>query len=228
MIGSRRSGHHLHMTSAASKPSPVRDLAPARLMSSPPYALPPSAPTDEREELTLEGLVRDHLDFIWRLLRRLGLSAADAEDAAQQVLLVAAAKLDSIEPGKERTFLYGIAIRIASNARRGQRRSLRTQRERSELEASELSPHGRVPWPDQLAELARAQALLDELLAQLPEELARCLFLAEIEQHSVPEMAELEGIPMGTAASRLRRARQEFRALLAREAHRNPLREEAP
>jgi len=85
-----------------------------------------------------------------------------------------------------------------------------------------------VPWPDQLAELARAQALLDELLAELPEELARCLFLAEIEQCSVPEVAELEGIPVGTAASRLRRARQEFRALLEREAHRNPLRQEAP
>jgi len=216
------------MTSAASKPSPLRDSAPARLVSSTTHAAPPPSREPDRGELTLEGLVRQHLDFIWRLLRRLGLSAADAEDAAQQVLLVAAAKLDSVEPGKARTFLYGVALRIASNARRGQRRSLRTQQERSNVAAAELSPRGSVPWPDQLAELARAQALLDELLAELPEELARCLFLAEIEQCSVPEVAELEGIPVGTAASRLRRARQEFRALLEREAHRNPLRQEAP
>lgn len=177
---------------------------------------------------TLESLVREHLDFIWRLLRRLGLSVADAEDAAQQVLLVAADKLDTIQAGKARTFLYGVAIRIASNARRGQRRSQRTERERASLEAAQSSPRGNVPWPDQLAELGRAQELLDELLAELPEELARCLFLVEIEQCSVPELAELEGIPVGTASSRLRRARQEFRALVEREAHRNPLRESMP
>jgi RNA polymerase sigma-70 factor, ECF subfamily len=175
------------------------------------------------EEHTLEQLVHQHLDFIWRLLRRLGLSAADAEDAAQQVLLVASLKLDTIEPGKARTFLYGIALRVAANVRRGQRRSLRLQREQSLVGAAELAANGQVPWPDHLAELGRAQAFLDELLGELPEELARILFLAEIEQCTVPEIAELEAIPVGTAASRLRRARLHFHELLAREAHRNPL-----
>ncbi|MEO8183340.1 MAG: RNA polymerase sigma factor [Deltaproteobacteria bacterium] len=195
--------------------------------SSPDDALEPHpearSPEHSAEEHTLEALVHQHLDFIWRLLRRLGLSGADAEDAAQQVLLVAALKLDAIEPGKARTFLYGIALRVASNARRGQRRSQRLQREQSLDGAAELPAQGQVPWPDQLAELGRAQAFLDELLAELPEELARILFLAEIEQCTVPEIAEFEAIPVGTAASRLRRARLEFRELLAREAHRNPL-----
>jgi RNA polymerase sigma-70 factor (ECF subfamily) len=185
----------------------------------------PAAHPREEGPCTLDSLVREHLDFIWRLLRRLGLSAADAEDAAQQVLLVAADKVSTIQPGKARTFLYGVAIRIASNARRGQNRRERTEQERARLETAQCLPRGNVPWPDQLAELGRARALLDELLAELPEELARCLFLVEIEQCSVPELAELEGIPVGTAASRLRRARQEFRALLEREAHRNPLHE---
>jgi RNA polymerase sigma-70 factor (ECF subfamily) len=68
----------------------------------------------------------------------------------------------------------------------------------------------------------RAWALLDELLAELPEELARVLALAEIEQVEVPEIAALEKIPVGTAASRLRRARALFRELLAGVQHRNP------
>ena len=46
--------------------------------------------------------------------------------------------------------------------------------------------------------------------------------LAEMEQLEVPEIAVLEGIPVGTAASRLRAARQQFRVLLEAERDRNP------
>ena len=204
------------MTPAASRPSSPRGSSPE-----------PVSPPDDPPERNLEDLVHRHLDFVWRLLRRLGLSEADAEDAAQQVLLVVAGKLGEIEPGKTRTFLYGIALRVASNARRGQRRSVRAGQEHSALAAVQRPPGGGVPWPDELAELGRAQALLDELLSELPEELARVLVLAEIEQCTVPEIAELEGMPVGTAASRLRRARVAFRELLLREEHRNPLREGA-
>ena len=202
------------MTPAASRPSSPRSSSPE-----------PVSPADDPPERNLEDLVHRHLDFVWRLLRRLGLSEADAEDAAQQVLLVVAGKLGEIEPGKTRTFLYGIALRVASNARRGQRRSARAGQEQSALAAVQRPAGGGVPWPDEIAELGRAQALLDELLSELPEELARVLVLAEIEQNTVPEIAELEGVPVGTAASRLRRARVAFRELLLREEHRNPLRE---
>ena len=65
--------------------------------------------------------------------------------------------------------------------------------------------------------------MLDELLEQLPDELRRVLVLAEIEECTVPEIAELEGIAVGTAASRLRRARGLFREIAARVQHRNPL-----
>jgi DNA-directed RNA polymerase specialized sigma24 family protein len=76
--------------------------------------------------------------------------------------------------------------------------------------------------PERCAELSRACSLLDELLAALPDPLRRVLVLAEIEQLEVAEIAALERIPTGTAASRLRRARSQFSALLRRNAHRNP------
>jgi RNA polymerase sigma-70 factor (ECF subfamily) len=205
------------MTSVGSRPSPEAGSCSDPVRSS---------PCDEPPEQNLADLVHRHLDFVWRLLRRLGLEPADAEDAAQHVLLVAAGKLGEIEPGKTRTFLYGVALRVAANQRRGQRRRQRASRENTQLEAARLAPNGNVPWPDQLAELGRAQAFLDELLAELPRDLARVLVLSEIEQCTTPEIAELEGVPVGTAASRLRRARAAFRELLEREGHRNPLREE--
>ena len=166
---------------------------------------------------SFEHLVHAHLDFVWRLLRRFGLSPSDADDATQQVFLVAARKLDELPPGKERTFLYGTARRIAANARRDQRR-------RSEVPAEYLQAllesDGRLP--DDLVELGRAASLLDELLDQLPEPLRRVFVLADLEDESVPAIAELEGVPEGTAASRLRRARAAFANALRRKVRRNP------
>lgn len=63
---------------------------------------------------------------------------------------------------------------------------------------------------------------VDELLAQLPDDLRRVLILAEIEQFEVAEIASLEKIAVGTATSRLRRARRLFRQALAGARTRNP------
>jgi RNA polymerase sigma-70 factor (ECF subfamily) len=63
---------------------------------------------------------------------------------------------------------------------------------------------------------------LDELLTKLPGDLQRVLILAEVEQLELPEIAELERIPRGTAASRLRRARQRFNKLVQGARERNP------
>jgi len=215
MIVFRRGGHHVTMTLAASRPSMVED---SRASDAP----LPRAETQAAAP-TLAELVEQHLDFVWRLLRRLGLSGADAEDATQQVLLVVADKLEQITAGKTRTFLYGVALRVASNARRGERRRRQANESTRQLESARSELVRPVPWPDDLVELGRAHALLDELLEQLPDELRRVLVLAEIEQCTVPEIAELEAIPVGTAASRLRRARFLWGELLSREQHRNPL-----
>jgi RNA polymerase sigma-70 factor (ECF subfamily) len=62
----------------------------------------------------------------------------------------------------------------------------------------------------------------------LPDELRRVLVLVEIEQLEVAQVAAVEGIPIGTAASRLRRARQLFREALERVPQRNPFRQGEP
>jgi RNA polymerase sigma-70 factor (ECF subfamily) len=199
MIARTKSGHH----EPVMRESPLED--------GPASGAPPGP-----EPRRARALFDRHFDFIWRLLRRQGLATPDADDAAQQVFMIAAQKLDAISEGSERSFLYGTALRVAANARRGASR----RREVAE-EALDAREGGAAP-PDERAELVRAWALLDELLAELPEELARVIALAEIEQVEVAEIAALEGIPVGTAASRLRRARQLFRELLAGVQDRNP------
>lgn len=183
----------------------------------------PAAPVASSEPpRSFEDLVDAHLHFIWRVLRRLGLSAADADDATQQVFIVAAEKGGGVDQKAERAFLYAIAVRIAANARRQRQR-----RREVSAELVEAEPLSRED-PERRLEISRATELLDELLARLPPEQARVLVLAEIEQMTVPAIAELEAIPTGTAASRLRLARQAFRESLESAVHKNPFSEDAP
>jgi RNA polymerase sigma-70 factor (ECF subfamily) len=166
-------------------------------------------PPGKRHEAALHALVAGHFDFIWRLLRRRGFSPEDADDATQQVFMTALQKLDRIDQGSERTFLYGVALRVSANARR------KLARRREDALGPELVPEHPQDGPDRAVELAQARTRLDAVLARMPVELGRVLVLAEIEQLPAAEIAVLERIPAGTVASRLRRARLLFRELLA-------------
>ena len=160
--------------------------------------------TEGKPDARARALVNDHFDFVWRLLRRLGVPEADADDAAQQVFIVATRRLADIPVGNERTFLYGSALRVASNLRRKSVRRERFMRSvAAEPDAGAQTPHD---------ELERRQALafLDRLLS-VPEEGQRQVFvLCEIEELTAPQVASIIGTPVGTVASRLRRARQSF------------------
>jgi RNA polymerase sigma-70 factor (ECF subfamily) len=174
------------------------------------------ARTEDADGARLCAAIDEHFDFIWRLLRRLGLRPADADDAAQQVFMIATQKLHAIAEGSERSFLYGTAVRVAANARRAAARKREDTAEAIELHASPSMQ------PDARRTLDEAWALLDQLLDRMPDELRRVLVLAEIEQLEVAHIAVLEGIPEGTAASRLRRARELFREQLKRSGKQNP------
>jgi len=158
----------------------------------------------------MAGLVREHYAFVWRLLRRLGLAEADADDATQRVFLAASGRLGTVEPERERAFLYRVALNVGARTRR----SLGRRREEpfesaGEHEARELNG-------EQLLERRQARALLDRLLDEMPEELRIVFVLFELEELSTPQIAELCEVPVGTAASRLRRAREDFEQRVAR------------
>jgi RNA polymerase sigma-70 factor (ECF subfamily) len=70
--------------------------------------------------------------------------------------------------------------------------------------------------PDEQAHVLRQTELLDRLLAEMSEEEREIFVLFEIEEMTRTEVAESLGIPEGTAASRLRRARESFERLLRR------------
>jgi RNA polymerase sigma-70 factor (ECF subfamily) len=147
-----------------------------------------------------------HYAGVWRFLRRLGVVADRVDDAAQQVFLIAIEALPRIVPGCERAFLYGTAVRVAHGIRR------RVAREIPGLDLDLGSSP--LPSADELADQKRARELLDQLLEHVDGDARTVFVLFEIEGFTVPQIAELLEIPLGTAASRLRRSREQFQALI--------------
>ena len=147
-----------------------------------------------------------HYDFTWRSLRRLGVAQADSDDAAQQVFLVASRKAGSIRSGCVRAFLFQTALRVAADFRRACRR--RREESIDDLECSNVADTS--PLSDELIELQRARERLDQILDNMSLEVRAVFVLHEIDQMTMNDIASLIGIPVGTVASRLRRARQVF------------------
>lgn len=184
------------------------------LMDAPDIAMPRvaqagEAPSVRDRDARVTAIVRAEHDFIWRLLRRLGIPDASVDDATQQVFCVLSRRVDDINPGSERSFLFGAALRVASD----RRRSREFRDAPREATGDEIDPG---PNPEELADKHERRALLQQILEALPMELRTVIILFELEQMTKIEVGALLGIPVGTAVSRLRRAREEFKALAKR------------
>jgi RNA polymerase sigma-70 factor (ECF subfamily) len=163
----------------------------------------------------LKAIVAQHYTFLWRLLRRLGVMEADVEDEVQKCLLVISQRLDDVPPEKERSFLFGVALRVARAARRETRRETGGPGGRCDPQILDAMPAS-GPDADQALDERRARAMLDALLDVMPLDLRTVFVLYEIEELTMAEIASALDVPMGTVASRLRRARETFEALSLR------------
>ena len=136
-------------------------------------------------------------------MRRLGVPETDVEDAVQRVFLVLAKNLARVQPAKLRSYLFGVALRVAANERRAARSRIQSGGDAERVPSS-------APPADEALDSRRARAALDQMLDALGEDLRSVFVLHELERLTAPAIAELLGIPAGTVASRLRRARAEL------------------
>jgi RNA polymerase sigma-70 factor (ECF subfamily) len=164
-----------------------------------------------RQEARLSEMLDAHYRVVWRTLRRLGVPPDRVDDAAQEVYIIAARKLELVEVGCEKRYLLGTAVRVAANYRRA--RAARPEVSDDDLLARESDP---APTADRLLDQKRMRELLDQVLDSLSRDLRTVFVLFELEGLSVPEIADLTGAPVGTVASRLRRARAGFHGAVRR------------
>jgi RNA polymerase sigma-70 factor, ECF subfamily len=196
-----------------SRVTPMPDLAVG--VSIVVQALPPGRPPLESEikstvratdrEARLRWMVDEYIDFVARVLRNAGTPAAEIDDDVQRTFIAAARRLDDVRAGAERSFLLQTALYVAAHARR-------TVARRREVAAEEAPEQvDTVLTPEQLTDQKRARQTLDRVLAEMDGDLRTVFVLYEFEELSMAEIADALSIPRGTVASRLRRARSDFR-----------------
>ena len=159
-----------------------------------------------RDEPSFSMLVSRYGPMVLRICRRVLQHEQDAEDAFQAVFLVLASRSTFIRKRDSLAgWLHGVSYRTALKAKRSAARRLNHERR---LPALEWKPTG-PSWDD-------VQSVLDEEVQRLPKQFRAAFVLCIVRGMSCPRAADELGIPKGTAASRVARARQILRARLSR------------
>jgi RNA polymerase sigma-70 factor, ECF subfamily len=172
-----------------------------------------TAPPQDGSAVLVRELVDRHYDFVWRSLRRLGVPDGDVDDAAQEVFCTAARKIAAIRPGSAKAFLFQTSLRVAADARRARRRRREVAQDEIPEKRDALDP---AIAADEILDLRRARKRLDTILDEMPIDLRAVFVLFLLDEVTMAEIATLLGVPAGTVASRLRRARLLFREAVAR------------
>jgi RNA polymerase sigma-70 factor (ECF subfamily) len=185
--------------------------------SPPPRAAAPIAGVGEGRP-SFEAVYEEHFALVWRTVRRLGVPEAFVEDAVQEVFLVVHRRLDTFEGRSSlKTWVCAIVARVASDARRARRRKSPHTRSADAAVDADTVPDERADDPHDRSVHNEGVRVLHRLLDELDDGKRAVLVLAELEQMSVPEIAEALGENVNTVYARLRAARREFEQAAIRE-----------
>ena len=161
-----------------------------------------------------EAVAVPHLNDLYRTAVRLVRDRTEAQDLVQQVYMQAWKAFHRFEPGTNcRAWLFKILI---NEVRHYRRRWFNTK----------TVPEGEQSLEETLAfEPSVPEHLQDEdvlaALDEVPREFREVILLADVQEFSYKEIAEMLGVPVGTVMSRLSRGRKQLRVKLADYANAN-------
>lgn len=162
------------------------------------------------DPMAREELLDIVLPEVLQWCTRLGGPKVDAEDACHDVLIVLLDRLEKVQDEERlRSWLFGVTRRVLAQ----HRRKAWVRRWVPGLTVDTADP---VAAPDRDAALSQTTARVRQVLEELPAAERECLVLFDLEERPESEVAEILDIPIGTARSRVRSAREKFRRIAKR------------
>jgi len=157
-----------------------------------------------------QSLYKQEFGYAWTTLRRLGVRESDLADLAHDFFIVVFRHLGDYDRARPvKPWLFGIAFRVVSDYRR----SARFARER--LGDPPEVVDRTAPADEQIAERQAREAVV-RALEELDLDRRAVLVMHDLDGHPVPEIAAALTIPLATAYSRLRLAREDLGAAVKR------------
>jgi RNA polymerase sigma-70 factor, ECF subfamily len=151
--------------------------------------------------------LEDQLPRIYRVALRIVANAHAAEEVAQEVCMRAIQSAHSFNGNASwSTWLHRITVNCSLDHLR------RSQRQRDTVISFEAALSDMLldsePSPDAAAEEREIHALATATLRQLPDDCRKAFVLTQLDGYSYDQAAEIEGVPRGTIASRVFRAKK--------------------
>jgi RNA polymerase sigma-70 factor (ECF subfamily) len=166
-----------------------------------------------REEL-FDELYRAHFEYVWKSARRLGVPLPEVDDVVQETFLTVHRLLDRYDPERAvRSWLFSVLWGLVLRHRRSHRRWAALAEQTTNVDGL---PDSFASAPDRNVETHESARMLEAILDKLDPDKRAVLVLADIEEKPIAEIAQILGIKVNTAASRLRLAREHVDASLAR------------
>jgi RNA polymerase sigma-70 factor, ECF subfamily len=171
----------------------------------------PEAATAASEALPcdLARAFAEHGDYVWNTLRRLGVAQSELEDLTHDTFVALLRAWDDYDPARPlRPWLFVFAMRAASDHRRLARHRVEV---REDADARDSTPDAAA-----LLERKEREALAHAALQSVMLSRRAVFVLHELDGATIPEIATALEIPVATAYSRLRLAREDFAAAVKR------------
>jgi RNA polymerase sigma-70 factor (ECF subfamily) len=160
--------------------------------------------------LRVTAVFAQELHYVCTSLRRLGVYAADCDDLAQEVFVLVLGHWHDYDPSRPiRPWLFAFVSRCASDWRRLARHRVQVLDDR-ELPAA-------PSWDaDEMLAHAQDHALVESALEQVEIGRREVFILHDLQECPMRQIAKSLSIPLFTAYSRLRMAREEFAGAVRR------------
>jgi RNA polymerase sigma-70 factor (ECF subfamily) len=160
--------------------------------------------------LDFRALFDAHVDYVAASLARLGVAEVDRDDLVSEVFVRVHRGLPAYDPSRPlRPWLFGFAMRVASEHRR-------LARHRREVVTAAIEAPSTEQRPDEALEEDESRRIVHTALAEIDLDKRAVLVLHDLDDTPIPAIAEALGIAEGTAYSRLRAARAELVAAVRR------------
>lgn len=177
----------------------------------------PETPGTKPDGLDFEKLVRDNGRKIFNTAFHMLGNMQDAEDVTQEIFLEAWSAMPGFQWKSEpSTWLYRIAMNVLSDFIRNKKRRPAAD---NRLGIDELETMGQIPESHKSAEQdffkMESGSTVNRALMKLPRHYRAVAVLKDVDGYSYKEIAEFLGISIGTVESRLFRAREMLKKLLA-------------
>jgi len=168
----------------------------------------------------IDRIYAEHVRYVWRCLRALGVRDAALDDAVHDVFLVVQQKLAHFDgQAAVTTWLYAIALRIARRARASARKDAWrfAPVDGDDTLPEPVTSHGVTgDHPERALERGERLSLARRALERLDDDKREAFVLSQVEQRSAPEIVAITGLPLNTVYSRVRAAKAAFQAEVAR------------